>query len=195
VENKHITVEHCLTDWMCADIFTKAFPIRDKWNHVRGVIAHSDPKLVWRDLRPAPRARSEEKSNSLPSPSAAPAPQPSLTTESQVGKMSTHVSLLSCVPTQTLFWGGNAGRPTDASASASPPKTTSRRRAVWRKPWRPSAPRAAAPSSCGSASHAQGGPSGSTSTPNTPVMLPGCACTVPCFANFGRHVPHSWTKV
>ena len=96
VENQDISIEHCDTDWMCADIFTKAFPARDKWNHVRTVIAHIDPKLVWRDYRPAVKPHPKEKSAALPSLSAAPAPKPppTVTERSKVSDACTYNRLL-----------------------------------------------------------------------------------------------------
>ena len=46
-ENKHIIVNPCPTDYMCADIFTKTFSNKQKWDQVTRLIAHVDPQLFW----------------------------------------------------------------------------------------------------------------------------------------------------
>ena len=46
-ENKHIIVNPCPTDYMCADIFTKTFTNKQKWEQVAKLIAHVDPQVFW----------------------------------------------------------------------------------------------------------------------------------------------------
>ena len=44
----NMSLEYCPTDYMCADIFTKGFPLKDKWNLVLLNIAHLEPNEFWK---------------------------------------------------------------------------------------------------------------------------------------------------
>jgi hypothetical protein len=74
------SAEDCSTDKMCADIFTKAFPNKDKWLHACRIIGHVVPDNFWHDYRPGgvayckePGGNSANKSKGGQKKTAAPA--------------------------------------------------------------------------------------------------------------------------
>jgi len=77
--------EYCPTDYMCADVFTKHFTNKAKWDHAIELIGHVDPQRLWsrRGRSPAsgghsPERRGNEDKNAGGKKQAAPATDPAL---------------------------------------------------------------------------------------------------------------------
>ena len=40
-------LQYCPTEFMCADVFTKHFTVKQKWDHAISLIGHVDSKRLW----------------------------------------------------------------------------------------------------------------------------------------------------